>query len=89
MANMRFFRFYIADQIPTDPESNFFIKDSGIIHKIKNVLRFAIGQKITLFNGDGFDYDFIIQATDLKKIRLRFVEKRQPVGQKPKIKSFA
>jgi len=88
MAIVRFFRFYIDKFDLEEQKTDFVIEDKKIVHKIKNVLRFKVGDKITLFNGDGFYYDFTISDISKNANDLRFSkigERYESVGKKPKI----
>ena len=49
--------------------------DSDNSHHLNKVLRFPVGQNITLFNGDGFDYTAVVQSAK-KTTNLKVISKK-------------
>jgi 16S rRNA (uracil1498-N3)-methyltransferase len=61
---MRIHRFY-SDQTPLEEHSTLFISDPLLIRQISGVLRLTTGEKIIVFNGDGYDYT--VDLVEVKK----------------------
>lgn len=81
---MRFFRFFTDIKL-SEIEDNLVLTDKGVIHKVKNVLRLKEGDNITLFDGDGFDYE--CEITDFSKdLSLKILNKKPGLFERSKLK---
>lgn len=64
-------RIYLAPQKIKEEAS---IKEKGIIHKIRDVLRLKRGDTLLVFDGKGKEYEYTIEAVQKNDIQLRKVK---------------
>jgi len=88
---MRLHRFYIEniDEANTDADASIdtainrigskslVLSNSELINQIKNVFRYKNGDKVIIFNGDGFDYEYEITQVDSKTINLELISQTE------------
>jgi 16S rRNA (uracil1498-N3)-methyltransferase len=97
---MRLHRFYITQKVGGRNEIE--ISDSRIVHQVRNVFRLEAarrpsldasghvgqGDRVILFNGDGFDYECEIVEIDKKFLRLEIVAPSKSLTVEKKITLF-
>ena len=71
---MRLHRFYIEQKIGEAGEIT--LTDSELIHQMVNVFRFQIGNKVSLFDGTGFEYEAEIITISKKEISFKILNKK-------------
>ncbi len=80
---MKIHRFYINKEIQ---EGDFVLSDKAITHQLLNVFRFKVGDRINIFNGDGFEYEAtILKIINKNEILLDVNEKQEGFVPKQKI----
>lgn len=73
---MKLHRFYIADNLDGD---EVYLEDAQLIHQLGTVFRFRKGDTIILFNGDGFDRQFVIEVLSKNFVRAKSTGSRTHV----------
>lgn len=69
---MKIHRFFVKQNLDGE---NLTVDDKETTHQVENVLKMRPGEKIILFNGDGYDYFGEIEAVEKKVLRLRNIKK--------------
>ena len=67
-------RFYITSPLTID----FVLTDEAIIHQLTRVLRVSLWEEIVLFDGDGSEYGYRIEAITKKSLSLRGIWRHFP-----------
>lgn len=73
-------RIYVPNTLTIGAES---VLDETRFHYVFNVLRFADGEALTLFNGDGFDYSAILRRTHKKQAAVEVLDKQRNQRESP------
>lgn len=55
-------RFYVHHELPT--EGVLLMHDAEILHQMRDVLKLKAGESVLLFNGTGFDFEFLIKKLE-------------------------
>jgi len=77
---MRSHRFYT----PIDLSENTSIElPSDAAHHCAHVLRYKVGDHLTVFNGDGFDYSAKIEKIEKKSCEIKISNKNNPKNESP------
>lgn len=78
---MRLHRFYIYEHNLNEhlcSGDQFILGDKNIQHQLLKVLRYKPGQKIVLFNGDGFEYTTVLEdILESREVKLKIIDKEQ------------
>lgn len=74
---MRLHRFYINKKLNND--SQLTIDDQGLIHQLRNVFRYGVGDMVVLFDGNGNDYICEIISLDKKEAEVKITEKKKGI----------
>ena len=69
---MRLHRFYVEQKIGEAGEIT--LADSELIHQMVSVFRFHIGNKVSLFDGTGFEYEVEIILINKKEVKLNILK---------------
>ena len=62
--------------IPEQPETSTVLLSGPEAHHLSQVMRFEVGDQVTLFDGQGGEYDALIQAVSKKTTELEILERR-------------
>lgn len=82
---MRLHRFYINQKI----ENEVLIIDENLINQWLKVFRFKKGDRVILFNGDGFEYEMVFISFNKKDVILKLSDKKENnITAKSKISLF-
>lgn len=52
-------RFYVGNELPS--EGVLLLRDAELAHQLRAVLKIKMGESVLLFNGTGFDFEFVIK----------------------------
>jgi 16S rRNA (uracil1498-N3)-methyltransferase len=74
-------RFYIEQKLQIDEEIKL---PEDVAHQLAQVLRMKVGEKVTLFNGDGFEYLSEIMEGDKKRVAVK-IKSRMENTREPKV----
>jgi len=77
---MRSHRFYTAIELL---ENSSLDLPPDAAHHCAQVLRYKIGDALTIFNGDGFDYHAQIEQIEKKKCRVKISQRYHPKNESP------
>lgn len=82
---MRLHRFFIETPISNSKVN---ISDERLLHQWRSVFRYNIGSEVLLFNGDGFEYDALIERLGNREASLSIVCKKKGIVPKTQINLF-
>lgn len=67
-------RFYTSEPLVQGD----FTLEGADAHHLAQVRRFQIGDHVTMFNGDGFEYPTEVVSIEKKRVHLRIISRKQP-----------
>ncbi len=82
---MRLHRFYIKESIV---ENKISIKNIDLIHQLKKVFRYKIGDKIIIFDSSSYDFECLIDKLDNSEVVLSILSKNKGILSKLNITLF-
>lgn len=71
---MRIHRFYLENINQIDDEDLFVTQETGLIHQLKNVFRYKIGQRLNVFNENIGEIEVEIINMDKKELSFRIIK---------------
>jgi 16S rRNA (uracil1498-N3)-methyltransferase len=80
---MKLHRFFVEEKIRD--RKTLEIKEDRLIHQWRNVLRFAVGEKVILFDGQGDDFLCEIKALTKNDAKLTVLERTKGITPKKKV----
>lgn len=57
--------------------------DDDLRHYVRTVLRFSEGAKLSLFNGDGYDYHAVVAVANKKSVELEIIQRAENNAESP------
>lgn len=83
---MRLHRFFVEQEI--GEKKTLEIKEERVLYQWRNVLRFSVGDKVILFDGEGIDFLCEINILTKNEAKLSVLEKKEGINQEKKITLF-